>query len=456
MIPHVFRAASVAFAPVFLFGFVFALSSCKEESAPVAAPSGQPVEPPEQTKPEPPKSAVLDWPQWRGADQSGISPDSGLLKEWPEGGPKKLWTFEDAGMGYSGFSVVGGRLYTLGTLDEDLTAICLNADTGEQIWSSKVGADDQKGYSAGWGHGPRSTPTIDGDRVYALGPKGTLACLSASDGDVIWSRDVQADFEGQAGGWGYSESPVIDGDKLLVAPGGGPAAIVALDKADGEPIWKSEIPGAGKAEYATIVIAEIHGKRQYIKLFQQLLVGVDAGNGNLLWKSDWPRGRTAVIPTPIVEGNRVYITSGYGAGSKLVDIAQDWTTTDVWDNTEMKNHHGGVIKVGGHVYGFSDGPGLAAQSWETGELVWNEKDRSLGKGAVAVADGMLYCLNEGDGVLTLVRVTPEMFEAKGSFTLEPQSPNRNPQGKVWTHPVVIGGKLYLRDQEFISCYDVRG
>ncbi|MFT5469830.1 MAG: outer membrane protein assembly factor BamB [Verrucomicrobiales bacterium] len=399
---------------------------------------------------------AADWPQFRGPLQDGISPDTGLLKSWPEGGPKKLWTSDGAGMGYSSFTVSGGKLYTLGTTDGKVHLVCLDANSGDKLWSSPFADDDEKGYSAGWGGGPRSTPTVDGDKVYALGPKGVLACLAASDGDVLWSRNIQADFGGKAGGWGYSESPVIDGQKVLVAPGGGPGAIVALEKKSGETIWQSNIPGADKAEYATIVIAEIHGKRQYIKLFQQLLVGVSAEDGDVLWKSEWPRGRTAVIPTPIVDGNRVYITSGYGAGSKLVEIADDWETKDVWDNTEMKNHHGGVIKVGGYVYGFSDGPGLSCQSWETGELVWNQKERSINKGSIQIADGLIYCLNEGDGVCTIVGASPDGFVEKGSFKLDPQSEKRNPKGRVWTHPVVIGGKLYLRDQELISCYDVKG
>lgn len=399
---------------------------------------------------------AADWNQFRGPHQDGISPDSGLLQSWPEGGPTKIWTSDDAGMGYSGFSVSGGKLYTLGTIGGQVHLVCLNAENGEKVFSAPFAEDDEKGYSTGWGHGPRSTPTVDGDKVYCLGPKGVLACLAASDGDVLWSRNIAKDFGGKAGGWGYSESPVIDGQKVLVAPGGGPAAIVALEKNSGETIWQSEIPGAGKAEYATIVIAEIHGKRQYIKFFGQLLVGVAADDGDVLWKSEWPRGKVAVIPTPIVQGNEVYITSGYGAGGKLVEIAEDWETRDVWDNKEMKNHHGGVIKVGDFVYGFSDGPGLVCQSWETGNLVWNQKERSITKGAIHVADGMIYCLNEGDGVCTLVKATPMGFTETGSFKLEPQSPNRHAKGRVWTHPLVINGKLYLRDQEFISCYDVKG
>lgn len=408
----------------------------------------------EQAKSPQSSSAAASWPQWRGPAQNDISPDHGLLKEWPAKGPSKLWTYEDAGMGYSSFSIVDGTLYTLGTRGNDLYVIALNTTDGKEIWAQKAGMDEQKGYSTGWGHGPRSTPTYSDGHLYVLGPQGSLDCLEATKGKVLWSKDLTKDFGGKAGGWGFSESPLVDGNRVIVAPGG-ETPIVALDKKSGDVIWKSSIAGAGNAEYATLVAAEIDGGRQYIKLFQSLLVGVNAETGSEIWRSTWARGKTAVIPTPIVDGNRVYITSGYGAGSKMVEV-KGGSATDVWDNTEMKNHHGGVIKIGDHLYGFSDGGGLICQSWATGEMVWNEKSQFLQKGAVHFADGMLYCLNESDGTVTLVEASPKGFNAKGQFKLAPQSPNRNPKGAVWTHPVVLNGKLYLRDQEFISCFDVKG
>lgn len=399
-------------------------------------------------------AGAASWPQWRGPMQNDISPDQGLLKEWPQDGPKKLWTFENAGMGYSGFSIVDGTLFTLGTRGPDLHVMAINTNDGKEIWSRKAGNDEQKGYSTGWGHGPRSTPTFSEGKLYVLGPQGSLDCLDAAKGTVLWSKDLVKDFGGKAGGWGFSESPLVDGNRLVVAPGG-QTPIVALDKKTGEVIWKSAIDGAGPAEYATVLATELDGVRQYIKLFQTLLVGVNAETGAVIWRSPWTRGKTAVIPTPVIEGNQVYITSGYGAGSKMVEV-KGGTATDLWDNTEMKNHHGGVIKIGDHLYGFSDGGGLVCQSWATGSMVWNEKNQFIQKGAVHFADGMLYCLNEADGVVTLVEASPKGYSAKGQFKLDPQSPNRHPQGKVWTHPLVLNGKLFLRDQEFISCFDVKG
>ena len=395
------------------------------------------------------------WPQWRGPFQTGISPDTGLLSEWPEGGPERLWTYSEAGLGYSSYTVADGKLFTMGTRGADLVVIALNAETGEELWSQTVAQDDQKGYSTGWGHGPRSTPSFDSGKLYVLGPKGSLSALRADDGSVVWNKSLTGDFGGQAGGWGFSESPLIDGDRLLVAPGGNQAPLVSLDKNSGETIWKANIPDAGKAEYATVVRAQIDGKKQYVKFYQQQLVGVDAESGEMLWTAEWPQGRTAVIPTPIVDGNEIYITAGYGAGCKLVRIESGNAQT-VWENREMKNHHGGVVKIGDYLYGFSDGAGLICQSWKTGELVWNEKGRYLTKGSIHAADGLLYCLNEGDGTVTLVEASPEGFTQKGQFTLEPQSDNRHPKGKVWTHPLVLNGKLYLRDQELISCFKVKG
>jgi len=394
------------------------------------------------------------WPQWRGANQTGISPDTGLLTEWPEGGPEKVWTYSDAGFGYSSFSFAEGKMFTMGTRGDDAVVIALDANSGEELWAKPVSDDEQEGYNVKWGHGPRSTPTFSDGKLYVLGPQGDLSCISAEDGSSVWSKNLKDDFGGQAGGWGFSESPLVDGDKVVVAPGGKDSPLVALNKENGATIWESEIPNAGKAEYATVLVTEIDGKRQYIKFFQQVVAGVDAESGELIWTSDWPAGRTAVIPTPIVDGNQVYITSGYGAGSKLFEVNGS-STRDVWEQNDMKNDHGGVVKVGDYIYGFSDGPGLSCQSWKTGELVWNERGQYTSKGAVHVADGMLYCLNESDGAVILAEATPDGFKQKGMFILDPQSAERSPSGKIWAHPVVFDGKLYLRDQQYISCYDVK-
>ncbi|MCB1229400.1 MAG: PQQ-binding-like beta-propeller repeat protein [Verrucomicrobiae bacterium] len=397
-----------------------------------------------------------DWPQWRGADRSDIAPGDGIMDKWPADGPKQLWVYSDAGMGYSSFSVVGGKLFTMGTREQDLCVICVNTEDGKEVWSTKIGEDDEKGYNAGWGNGPRSTPTFSDGMIYALGPKGTLACLSAEDGKEKWSKNLESDFGGKPGGWGFAESPLIDGDKVVMAPGGKDAGIVALNKETGATIWKADDVTPGNAEYASIIPTEMNGKRQYVRLFAQELVSVDAETGDVLWKSEWP-GKTAVIPTPIVDGNQVYVTSGYGVGCKLVEIGEDNLAKDLWENKEMKNHHGGVVKIGDHVYGFSDGGGLICQDWTSGDMVWNEKGAGkLIKGATIGVGDQLICLNEDDGTVSLVDATPKGFELHGQFEISPKSENRNPKGKIWTHPVVVDGKLFLRDQEHIVAYDVKG
>ena len=404
------------------------------------------------------ESGGADWPAFRGADRDGISPDENLLESWPEDGPEELWVYDDAGMGYSGFVVVDGRLYTLGTRGEDLTLVCLDTGDGSELWSTAFAVDDESGYNTGWGHGPRSTPTVSDGKVYALGPKGTLACFEAADGEEVWSKHLVEDFGGKPGGWGFSESPLVDGDKVVVGPGGSESPVVALDKETGETIWTAsgfEV-GKDKAEYATVVPVELNGTRQYLRLFSDKLVALDSESGDLLWSAEWPGVDTpAVIPTPIADGNEVLIASGYGVGSKLVEVDAENEPETVWREKTLKVKHGGMIKYGDHVYGSSEGEGLVCLDWHTGDLVWNEKGRFFGStDSITIADGMIYCLNDRSGTLSLVEASPDGFELEGQFTMEPQSEQRNPKGGVWTYPLVVDGRLYLRDQEIIICYDV--
>ena len=402
-----------------------------------------------------------NWPRWRGPDQNNISTDSAddLLKEWPDGGPKKLWSYEQAGLGYSSFIVVNGTLYTVGVRGSDAVAIAVDAESGEEKWSTKFGSDDASGYNAGWGNGTRSTPTYDDGMIYVLGVKGELACLNTEDGKLEWSKHLIDDFSGQAGGWGFAESPLVDGDLVVVGPGGMEAGVVALDKKSGATKWKADDVKPGKAEYASALAVTFNGERQYIRFFEKEAVSVAAEDGKVLWRVPWPRGGTAVIPTPIFKDGYLYMCSGYKAGSKLVKIGSDYGVEQVWDEEHevMSNHHGGLILIDDHVYGFSDtrDGGLVCQNFMTGERVWAQREMpSLAKGSVFAAGGMLYCFSENDGMVTLVEATSDGFNSKGQFKLDPQSDQRHVKGKIWSHPLVIGGKLYLRDQELIHCYDV--
>ena len=396
-----------------------------------------------------------DWPTFRGASRTDHSPDQGLLKEWPSGGPKLLWTFDACGKGYSGPAIVGGKIYYTGTIDGKAKIICLNVEDGKKVWTTDLGDDPADGYSTGWGSGPRGTPTVSDGIVYAISANGSLTAVDAVDGKKKWSKELVGDFGGKVPQWGYSESPLVDGDWLIVTPGGDDGAIAALDKKTGKTIWRSK-DLMDHAEYSSVIIAEVNGKKQYVQLFMKTLAGLDAETGKLLWTSKWPKGRTAVIPTPIYHDGKVYMTSGYGAGSKLVDITGA-EAKDVWESKEMKNHHGGVVLVDGYLYGFSDGGGLVCQDFKTGEKKWNQLGNGIQKGAVHYADGMLYCVDESEGSVFLAEATPKGFSEKGRFPMPKETKLREgTNGKVWTHPVVLDGKLYLRDQDLVFCFDVKG
>ncbi|MBD3676108.1 MAG: PQQ-like beta-propeller repeat protein [Planctomycetaceae bacterium] len=400
-----------------------------------------------------------DWPQWRGPNRTDISPATGLLKEWPEGGPELLWTFRDAGQGYSSFAVVDGKLYTMGGRDETEYLICLDEKTGKEIWSTEVGPFLENA----WGGGPRSTPTVDGDYVYTLSGQGHLACLNKNTGETKWNVDVKS-LGGIVPKWGYSESVLVDGDKVLCSPGAEDATVVAFNKMNGEVIWKAavtaELEKDGEIEekpanvhYSSIMPAIINGELQYVQLTQNTLFGLKASDGKVLWQEPWPPGRVAVIPTPLIKDNYVFITSAYGAGCKLVKVNKDYSTEEVYFHTRMKNHHGGLVLLGDTIYGHSDA-GWVAMDFMTGEDLWRE--RGLKKGSVTYADGMLYCVEEPvNGRVALVEATREEYREHGTFKLPELSEFRSSRGGlIWAHPVVINGKLFLRDQDLIFCYDV--
>ncbi|MEM6910692.1 MAG: PQQ-binding-like beta-propeller repeat protein [Verrucomicrobiota bacterium] len=398
-------------------------------------------------------SAAADWPQWRGPDQNGHSPDSGLLSEWPEKGPELLWTFENAGEGYSAPVIVGDSLYTLGSRQGQAELLCLDLTTGQEKWSTVIGPDPKSGYKTGWGSGTRGSPTVKGGLAFALSANGMLLCADAETGAKKWSVHLLDDLNGVIPKWGYAESPLVDGNQVVVTPGGAEGAIAAFDKTDGSLLWRSTGLEDG-AQYSSLVITEAHNQRQYVQLFMNTLAGVDPSNGDLLWSALWRPGRVAVIPTPIAQEEKVYISAGYGAGCLKLDISGP-EPTKLWDNKVMKNHHGGVILHDGYLYGFSDGLGLTCQSWETGEEVWSQEKGGLKKGSLTYADGHFYCLEQAKGMVVLVEATPEAYGEKGRFFLPELSSSRDThKGQVWSHPVVVDGKLFLRDQELLFCYQV--
>lgn len=387
-----------------------------------------------------------DWPTFRGADRTDIQSEPNILNHWPKGGPKKVWTFDQAGLGYSGYSIVKGVLYTMGADEAGEFLVAVDVATGKEKWRAVVGGR----LANGWGDGPRSTPTVDGDRVYSMGGKGDLVCFNVADGKPLWKVSM-LNFGGKEPSWGYCESVLVEGDNVFCTPGGDQGTMLALNKITGEKVWQSS-EWTDPAQYASIVPANINGVRQLIQLTMQSVAGVDAKTGKALWIQKFP-GRVAVIPTPVVKDNFVYVSAGYKVGCMLLKVGADNFPEVIYENTNMVNHHGGVVLVGEHLYGFSDGKGWVCQDFKTGEIVW--QDKTLGKGAIHAVGEMLYLLDESTGDVALIKATPKGYEEHGRMVIAPKSEQRNPKGKIWTHPVVSNGKLYLRDQEFVSSFLVK-
>jgi len=411
---------------------------------------------------------AADWPQYRGPNRDDVSAETGLLQEWPKAGPPLLWTYRDAGIGYSGVAVVGNRLYTIGGRGDSEYLIALDISAGKDqtvsaAWSTKVGPLFQwKGNN--WSAGPSATPTVDGALVFALGGNGDLLCAEAATGKERWRKHLPSELDGQVNpigggpknlGWGYTWSPLVDGDRLICTPGGPKGTVAALDKRTGAVLWRStEL--TDQASYASPMRLVSAGAAQYVVLTNKGLAGVAAADGKLLWQYRRAYG-TEVVNTPIVDGALVYATVGAGAGCDLVKLDPDGaklSAETVYANKNMANHHGNVVRVGAHVFGFSEGKGWTCQEFATGKTLWADKGK-LRAGSLTCADRQLYCYGEDDGTVVLVPVNNTGWKEAGRFKIPQQSKRRKPSGRIWTPPVVANGKLYLRDQDLLFCYDVR-
>lgn len=386
-----------------------------------------------------------DWPQWRGPDRDGKCKETGLLQEWPDGGPPLAWKAEGLGIGFSTVSISEGVIYTMGDFKDDgCYAIAVKEAGGAPLWKTKIG--DTSNY--GGFPGPRSTPTVDGGQVFVLSPHGDLACLDAKSGEKKWTVDYKDDFNGKPmSPWHYSESLLVDGNRVIGTPGGQDGTLIALDRNTGNEIWRTS-DWTAKGGYSSTIIATIEGTRQYVQLTENSVGGVDPESGRVLWRADRP-GKTAVITTPVVSGNIVFVTSAYGVGCSGFRITRDgsnWTTEELYDNKNIANHHGGVVLLNGYVYG-SSGGSFRCLDIETGELAF--QGRSAGKGATLYADGRLILRSE-KGPVALIEATPEELIEVSRF----DQPDRSDK-RAWAHPVISNGKLYLRDQGLLLCYDVR-
>jgi len=393
-----------------------------------------------------PLARAEDWPAWRGPERTGISKEQGLLKSWPKSGPKLLWQTKTVGEGFSTPSVAAGVLYAMGNEEgqEYIYAVDVNAQ-GKQLWATSLG----KVRHAGAGYpGPRSTPTVDGDFVYTLGLNGDLVCLDAKSGKIEWRHDLVGEFGGSIPTWGYSESVLIDGPWVVCTPGGSQATLAALDKTTGKLVWSSGVgDGAG---YSSIVKTEIGGAKQYVQFTAEGLIGVAAADGKPLWRYDAPANGTANASTPLVAGDKAFAASGYGTGggaARIMKSGSEFKAEEAYFTKQMKNHHGGMVLIDGYLYG-SDDPGvLTCLEFETGKIMWRE--RGTGKCSLVALDGMLVTRSEA-GKVCLVKISPE----KGEIISEFEQPERTDKPS-WAHPVVANGKLYLRDQELIQCYEMR-
>jgi outer membrane protein assembly factor BamB len=400
---------------------------------------GCPLTLPAQQRGGPPRT---DWPQWRGPNRDNVSTEGGLLRQWPENGPPLAWKATGVGVGYSSVSVAGERIFTMGDGADSSYVHELRRDGGNKVWSAKVGRP------GGNYAGTRSTPTVAGDRVYAMGQWGDLVCLDAATGREHWRKSMEKDLGGRMmSDWGYAESVLVDGENVVCTPGGGKGTVAALNKDSGQVVWRSR-GLTDSASYASLVPAEMGGRRQYVVLTDASVAGVAADNGSVLWRA--PRkGEVAVVPTPVVSGGHVFVTSGYNVGCNLfrvADVNGRLVPRQVYANKDLDNHHGGVVLVGDCVYGTTENQ-LVCMDLKSGKVKW--KNRSVGKGAVAYADGHLYVRGQGEGTVALVEATPDEYREKGRL----EQPDRSSE-QAWAHPVVAGGKLYLRDQDVLLCYDV--
>jgi len=395
-----------------------------------------------------------DWPQWRGPNRTGVSQEKGLLQEWPKEGPKQLWRITGVGDGYGAPAVARDRVYLIGNrgMEEEFVT-ALSAADGTALWTTKLGAvgnpNQQPPYPMA-----RSTPTIDGDFLYAFSSDGDLACLALATGKTVWQKSVRKEFGGTPGTWAYSESPLVDGDAIVVTPGGAEATMLALNKKTGQSIWKSAIPGGDKAAYSSVIAVNSAGRKQYVQFLDKGVVGVDAKTGQFLWRYTQTSGGPANIATPVARGNYVYSTNARRFGGGLVQLTavNDGVTTEqVYFERDLPNSLGGQVLLGDFLYG-TNPEGPVAAEFATGKIRWKSADG--GPGAILSADGRLYWHLESGEVL-LSEATPEAFREKGRFTPADPPKRRDSRERAWSYPVLANGRLYIRDLDHLWCYDVR-
>ncbi|MEM8912979.1 MAG: PQQ-binding-like beta-propeller repeat protein [Planctomycetota bacterium] len=406
-------------------------------------------------------AAESDWPQWRGAQRDGHAAPQMLAQSWPDGGPPAKWQCDEVGRGYSSVAIADGRLYTMGADESNCFAMCLDSQTGATVWKtnvSRAGGDDD--YNAGWGAGPRSTPTVDGDDVFVLTDVGVAAALHRDTGAIIWSIDLVDDFGGKIPKWGYSESLLVDGQRIVMTPGMD-NFMIAVDRETGRLVWQSRDVSA-VAHYVSIMKGSVGSTAYYVTAAEIGLVAFDVTTGQKLFENPLTGNRIATIPTPLLDGTNVYHTSDYGAGNVLLSLSPNGVggieADQVYhlDGKTMMNHHGGVVLIDGVIYGFTkvNGGVWMAQDLDSGDTLWEERLRPNESGSIAYADGRLYCYNDKDGSLILVQPSRESWQPRGKLTLPRQTDLPRDRGAIWAHPVIANQTLFIRDQDLIFAYDI--
>ncbi len=407
-----------------------------------------------------PAAAALaaDWPQWQGPGRDAVSKETGLLKEWPKDGPPLAWQAKGLGGGDGAPAVAGGVIYGMSIRGDKEVVWALSEKDGKELWVAPLGAAiNQRWHQAK--EGPACTPAVDGDRLYVLGMGGDLACMQAKDGKILWRASLTKDFGGRVPPWSFRESPLVDGDKVVCTPGGTGVTLVALDKKTGKEVWKSKVAGSPGAGYSSVIAFDFGGRRQYAQLTARALVGVDAADGKQLWKYDAPANRMGITcSTPLYHDGAVFAASAYGAGgglAKLEKSGDGMKAEEVYFSKKMMNHHGGMVLHEGSLYGANggnEGGNLVCLDFKTGKVLWDERakgGRGVKKGSVALADGRIYYRVE-DGTVLLIEPDATKYVERGRFS----QPGRSGT-PAWAHPVIANGKLYIRDQGVLLCYDVK-
>ena len=386
-----------------------------------------------------------DWPQWRGLNRDGKSPETGLREEWPADGLKPLWTVEGLGQGFSAVAVAGGCVYVTGMVGDDHEGVLFAFDlAGNPRWRTVYGPEWHKSYP-----GARCTPAVDRDRLYVLSGMGRLVCCDAETGAIQWSQDVAGTFGGESPMMGFAESVLVYKDNVVCTPGGKDAGLVALEKTGGRTVWTSK-GFSEQSAYCSPILVERGGNRQIVTITAKSVVGLDPDIGELVWRH--PQDPEAKDPnhsvTPVYNAGYAYATSGHAKGGQLLALSPDGRQiSQKWTDKTLNCLHGGVVLVDGYLYGTNVKGKWACLDFENGDVMYEVK--GVGMGSVAYANGMLYCYGE-TGTLALVRASPKGYERVSDFKIT------HGTGRHWAHPVIAGGRLYIRRGDALAAYDVRG